>query len=109
MQTAQLVTDVLTGKRALGSVANNDRIVAVIRQEIPAINSGSQGSIVDALVHSTLAGSNTEARRLLQGNAVVINGQKITRDNFEASDFIEGQVLMRKGKNFKDSALIELI
>lgn len=102
---AKQVTETLTGRT---SVAEADDVLEAIRQEIPSIRSKATGSIVEALVASGLAASNTEARRLLNGNAVAVNGQKTDRENFEAGDFQNGRLLLRRGKAFKDSALVEL-
>jgi tyrosyl-tRNA synthetase len=66
------------------------------------------GSVIEGLVNSGLASSNTDARRLVNGNAVSINGQKVQRENFEESDFHNGRLLLRKGKAYKDSVLVEL-
>ena len=52
--------------------------------------------------------SNTEARRFLKENAISVNGQKVQRETFEASDFHNGRLMLRRGKAFKDSALVEL-
>jgi tyrosyl-tRNA synthetase len=46
--------------------------------------------------------------RLRLENAVSINGEKVQRENFEADDFHDGRLLLRRGKAFKDSALVEL-
>jgi hypothetical protein len=36
-----------------------------------------------------------------------VNNQKVTKETLEASDFQNGRLLIRKGKAFKDSALVE--
>jgi tyrosyl-tRNA synthetase len=82
--------------------------VATLREEMPTTKSTATGSIVDALSDSGLTTSKTEAQRLLNDNAISINGQKVSRDNFEAADFQNGRLLLRRGKAFKDSALVEL-
>jgi len=79
-----------------------------LRQEIPNVKSAQDGSIVEALVSSGLASSNTEARRFLSENAIAVNGQKVQRENFEAGDFHNGRLMLRRGKAYKDSALVEL-
>lgn len=79
-----------------------------LREEIPALTAGAAGSVIETLVASGLATSNTEARRFLKDNAITINGQKVQRDNFEAEDFHNGRLMLRRGKAFKDSALVEL-
>ncbi len=106
-QVAQKVTELLVNP--VGNLANpNLEALTVVKKEIPTIRSSSRGSIVEALASSGLASSNTEARRLLNGNAISINGKKVTRENFQAADFQNGRLLLRRGKAFKDSALVEL-
>ena len=79
-----------------------------LRQEIPTVTANAEGSIAEALVTTKLAASNTEARRFLSENAISVNGQKVQRENFEAGDFHNGRLMLRRGKAFKDSALVEL-
>jgi tyrosyl-tRNA synthetase len=79
-----------------------------MRREVPQAKVKAGVSITDLLVRTGLASSKTEARRLLEGNAVSINNLKISKDKLEKTDFQEGRLLLRKGKAFKDSALIEL-
>lgn len=105
-EIAQTVTEILTGHANLQETS--DDVLSVLRQEIAAVQTSESGSIVDALVAAELAASKTEARRLIQGNAIAVNGQKIAREQFEPTDFQNGRLLLRKGKKFKDSALVEL-
>ena len=106
MQRAEAVTEFLTGKRPIGKAG--DSSLGALRKEVPAAKTTGLGSIVEALVKTGLAGSNTEARRFINDNAISINGQKVSRENFEAGDFQNGRLLLRRGKAFKDSALVEL-
>jgi tyrosyl-tRNA synthetase len=105
MMMAENVTDYLTGKAPIGEA---ESALTEIRKEIPSVRAAGSGSIIDALVQSSLASSNTEARRFLSENAISINGQKVSRENFEPSDFQNGRALLRRGKAFKDSALVEI-
>jgi tyrosyl-tRNA synthetase len=88
-------------------VEANDSDLNILRSEIASIRSTKDGSIVEALVASGLATSNGSARRLINENAISINGQKIQRENFSHEDFQNGRLLLRRGKAFKDSALVE--
>lgn len=106
MQLAEIVTDYLVGKAPVADAS--EEALAVIRREIPAVSSPADGAIADVLVSSGLANSLSDARRLLADNGVSVNGAKHGRDHFEASDFTNGRLLIRKGKKFKDSALVEL-
>lgn len=105
METAKLVTDTLVGKVPIGEAGG---VLSHLRSEVASVRSTEKGSIIEALVNSGLAASNTEARRLISDNAVSINGQKASRENFQPADFQNGRLLLRRGKAFKDSALIEL-
>lgn len=105
MNVAETVTDYMTGKQPIGEA---DKVLEAIRKEIANAKITDTGSIVDTLLATGLASSNTEARRLLAENAISVNGQKIARDHFEPSDFQNGRLLLRRGKAFKDSALVEL-
>jgi tyrosyl-tRNA synthetase len=102
---AQDVTAYLTG----ASVGQAEpEVLQALRQEIPSVTTVQNGSVIEVLVSSGLAASNSEARRLLQGNAISVNGQKISRESFEFNDFQNGRLLLRRGKAYKDSALVEL-
>lgn len=105
MEAAQKVTAILVGKT---SIAEADALIDELRQETPVISAKAEGSITQALVESGLASSNTEARRLIKGNAIAINGQKTQKEHFAADDFMNGRILLRRGKAYKDSAIVEL-
>lgn len=62
--------------------------------------------IIEALVRTGLAVSNSEARRLLESRAVYINNNQINRTEFLPEDAINGKALLRRGKALKDAALI---
>jgi tyrosyl-tRNA synthetase len=103
---AQDVTAILTEKLVLAD-ASEDAIMA-LRREIPTVSSLND-SLTEVLISSGLANSNAEARRLIGGNAISINGKKLSRDILTDEDFVNGRLLLRRGKAFKDSALIEHI
>ena len=104
---AEGVTRYLTSQVSIADVTEAE--LAEIKRGLPAISSSSGGSIIESLVKSSLASSNSDARRLLAAGAVYINGKPTERENFESNDFQNGRLLLRRGKAFKDSALIELI
>lgn len=103
---AEKITEVLTGKRQVSEM--DETALSAMRAEIPSVKAQPGDEIAEILAQSGLANSKTEARRLVQGNAVAINGQKIQEEHLKESDFISGRLLLRKGKAFKDSALVEL-
>ncbi|MCA9334493.1 tyrosine--tRNA ligase, partial [Candidatus Saccharibacteria bacterium] len=105
MHAAEKVTSILVGKQ---SIADAAPLMDELRQEIPVVQGSKAGSIIAVLVATGLATSNTEARRLIKGDAIAINGAKVQREDFEAGDFLGGRALLRRGKAFKDSAIVEL-
>jgi tyrosyl-tRNA synthetase len=108
MKRAKTVTEILTGKTPLVSLGQDDHAIADLRAEIPCALATETSEIGQALVDSGLATSKTNARQLLMSNAISVNGQKVSREQFEPGDFQNGRLMIRRGKAFKDSALIEL-
>ncbi len=102
---AKRVTECLTGSLAIGDAAD---VLDILREEVPTTTAAVHDPIVGALVATGLATSNTEARRLLREHAVSINSKKAQGEHFQADDFQNGRLLLRRGKAFKDSALVEL-
>ena len=84
-----------------------DDELATLRQEMPATKAAPGDSVAHILQTVGLASSLTEARRLVAENAVSINGQKSQKENLGDDDFQNGRLLIRRGKAFKDSALVE--
>ncbi|MGB4800532.1 MAG: tyrosine--tRNA ligase [Candidatus Saccharimonadales bacterium] len=104
--TAQKVTACLVGDAFVGDA--DEAVVAALRAEIPTVRTTLDGSLVNALVEAGLAKSNGEARRLLQSNAISINGAKTTDEKLHPGLFTHGRLLLRRGKAYRDSALVEL-
>jgi tyrosyl-tRNA synthetase len=84
------VTDVLFGAAEFSDL--NDDDLDALAAEIPTVSAGK--TAVEILVESGVAASNGEARRLILGNAVTVNGQKIT-DDIQITELS----LVKKGKN----------
>ncbi len=103
----QQIAASLSGEVPVGQL--NDEAVASLRAEMPTVKADAQATVTATLVTAGLASSLSEARRLLAENGISINGQKVDRDNFEAVDFQNGRLLLRRGKAYKDSALIEQV
>lgn len=106
MQAAEAVTQCLTGKKPVSEA--DERTLEVMRRELPHITAKPGDDITDLLAATGLVASKSEARRLLQGNAIAVNGVKIQKSELDDADFQNGRLLIRKGKAFKDSALVEL-
>ncbi|HJQ08459.1 MAG TPA: tyrosine--tRNA ligase [Candidatus Saccharimonadales bacterium] len=102
---AQAVTEVLTGKEGVAGL--DETALSAIRKEIPSTQAGPGMEVAEVMVQAGLAASKTEARRFITDNAVSINGQKTQKEQLEEDDFQNGRLLIRRGKAFKDSALVE--
>ncbi|MBC7764128.1 tyrosine--tRNA ligase [Microbacteriaceae bacterium] len=89
-ESVERVTAVLFGNSDVSSL--NDADIADLSKEIPSVQKGK--TIVESLVDAKLVASNGEARRLILGGAVSINGQKISDDQV-----ISEVSLVKKGKN----------
>lgn len=88
-ESVQRVTNVLFGVAEFGDLTEQD--LETLSHEIPATDASS---VIEALVAGGLAASNGEARRLIAGGAVSVNGQKIAEDQS-----LTAPSLIKKGKN----------
>jgi len=104
---AKELTDILISKDNIHKL-DDENILSSLRQELPCVQTEIGHELADILVEANLATSKTEARTLIKSNAVSINGEKIDKYTLEPADFINGRAILRRGKAFKDSALIEL-
>lgn len=89
-ESARRVTGVLFGGVEFKSLSPDD--VELLATEIPTAGIGD--SVVDLLTDSGLTSSKGEARRLILGGAVSVNGEKILDDTA-----VNEQSLIKKGKN----------
>jgi tyrosyl-tRNA synthetase len=103
---ARTIAHVLTGQTPVGDV--DESVLDVMREEIGHMVTAADSSVIEALVNTGLATSNTEARRLLAAGAIYINGEKTTNEQLAQEKFHNGRLMLRRGKAFKDSALVEL-
>lgn len=103
---AKEMTDILTGRTQLEMA--NERALEALRNEVPSIKVNKRADLVDILSQSNLATSKTEARRLISNNAISVNGQKKITIELGPEDYLYGKLLLRRGKAFKDTVLVEL-
>ncbi len=89
-ESVERVTSVLFGEGRFENLSEND--LDALAGEIPTINTGKM--LVESLVEAGITASNGEARRLLSGGAISIDGQKITEDVL-----LQKTTLVKKGKN----------
>jgi tyrosyl-tRNA synthetase len=89
-ESAVKITEALFGGGGVEGLSENDwRLLA---EFMPTVASGT--GLVDALVETELASSKGEARKLLSGNAVSVNGAKVSEDVA-----LEAPAIIKKGKN----------
>lgn len=105
-EVAREITNVLAGKVLVGDASR--QVIAQMRREVAHAQATPGEPLADVVVRTGLAASKTEARRLVTDNAITINYQKAAKDTLNETDFSAGRLLLRKGKSFKDSALVEL-
>ena len=103
---AEAVTGYLTGERDLAQATDEE--LQAIRSEIPSVKINSDHSLINALVSTKLAKSNSEAKSLIDNGAIYVRNNTFKELNLKAEDFINGRLLIRRGKAFADSALLEL-
>lgn len=88
--SAKAVTSVLFGGADFSELKDKD--IDLLAKEIP--EASKDASVVDVLVGAGFAASKGEARRLILGGAISVNGDKILDDHY-----IEKASLVKKGKN----------
>lgn len=89
-QEVEKATEILFGRGDFEKIS--PEVVEILAQEIP-VASGTQ-SVISSLTSTNIAKSAGEARRLIAGNAISVNGKKITEDAE-----ISQTSLIKKGKN----------
>jgi tyrosyl-tRNA synthetase len=102
----QRIAEAVAGEIEIKQLEQSE--LAIMREEMPYQKIQPGASVIDVLKETNLAASNSEARRLLESKAVYANGQPFTKPHFESSDFKNDRLMLRRGKAYKDSALIEL-
>lgn len=89
------VSEVLFGSKDFSELSADD--IGELDSELP--HSGAE-DLIEALVNSGLANSNSEARRFVESGAVSINGEKVDLDTELASlSSNSGYLLLKRGKN----------
>lgn len=90
MKSIEKVTAVLFGGESVQALSEEE--LAMLAAEIPTVERGV--TIIEALVATETAKSNGDARRLIEGGAISVNGEKVTADTA-----LQQTTLIKKGKN----------
>lgn len=85
-------TEVLFGNNDLSNLSDDE--VILLSQEIPSANLSSESLLSEILTDAQITKSKGEAKRLIAGNAISINGEKVTKDTT-----VPKKSLIKKGKN----------
>ena len=88
--SVERVTKVLFGGMDFHNLSADD--IEVLAGEIPSAHVGT--SLIEILVGTEVASSNGDARRLIEGGAISVNGEKVSEDVV-----IGESSLVKKGKN----------
>lgn len=99
------VTDVLTGKTSIRELSDVE--FKLISKEIPTISLSKDKELIELVCESGLASSKTEARRLVEGGAIYVDGKVHQGGILDLSKLGYNRVIIRRGKAFKDSAIVE--
>lgn len=87
---AEKITAIVFGDGKLDGLSED--LIDLFAQSFPTASIGT--NLIDILTETGLASSKSEARKLIAGNAISVNGQKITADQP-----ISELSLIKKGKN----------
>ena len=110
-ENAAQASSVLFGKESLGTLGPGARSALLKEvQSLPVLRKDLVRGlpVLDVLALSALAGSKSEARRLIEGKGVSLNGQIVmdVAHHLSESDFSNGLALLKKGR--RDTAVLVL-
>ncbi len=104
---AESVTKYLTWELPI-SEADKDTM-AEIRRQIPSVEVQPGTPVIEVVVKAGLASSNSDARRLVDSGGIYTSQGSLAGAHLENANFKNNRLMLRRGKAFKDSALVELI
>jgi tyrosyl-tRNA synthetase len=93
---------------AYGGSELNAESISLLKAQLPVGRATSgQTTLVEALVATGLAVSNSDARRVIADGGAYINGRRVDQPDatFSSSDIIHGHALLQRGKT---KAIIEI-
>jgi tyrosyl-tRNA synthetase len=97
---AEKFTEVLFGNAPYDGLASAER--EALFAAVPSATVAEGASIMDALTGGGFIESKSEARRLMEGKGIRLNGESVMSDRpLAASDFNHGLAVLQKGKSEK--------
>ena len=95
-QAAITLTEILFGGKKLGMLSETEiESISLLLPTLRLTDERPEIGIIDALVETELVSSKSEARKMLAGNAISVNGEKVTDENF----VIKSVSILKRGKN----------
>ncbi|MBP5512208.1 tyrosine--tRNA ligase [Candidatus Saccharibacteria bacterium] len=95
-KAAITLTEILFGGKKLGQLSENEiESIAILLPTLKLSEERPTISLVDALLETELVSSKTEARKMIAGNAISVNGEKITDEAFVVTSLS----ILKRGKN----------
>ena len=95
-EAAITLTEILFGGKKLGVLTETEiEGIALLLPTLKLDEDRTQINIVDALVETELVASKTEARNMIKSNAISVNGEKVTDENY----MIMSLSILKRGKN----------
>ena len=97
-ERSEAVSQVLYGERSLNSLSVQER--QLVLTDAPSARVSLGIPVAEALVLANLSSSKSDARRLIEGNGVSINDERITDPAavLESSHFDGPAALLRRGR-----------
>lgn len=93
---AMLLTELLFGDRRLETLSESEvESVSLLLPTIKLAEKSGSILLLDALTETELCSSRSEAKQLISGNAISVNGQKVTDPSYE----INTLSVLKRGKN----------
>lgn len=99
LESVERITAILFGDGKTSDMQSHD--VEQMKAELPTLRLGTRDTVAMALVGTSLAGSNGEARRLIEQGGVRVNGEKLEADRqlSQGDTVVAGSMLLKRGKN----------
>lgn len=93
---AELLSELLFGDRNFNTLSESDiESIALLLPTIKLADYHGELPLIEALVLTDLCSSRSEAKKLINSNAISVNKQKITDQNFK----INTMAILKRGKN----------
>jgi tyrosyl-tRNA synthetase len=95
-EAAITLTEILFGGKKIGQLSETEiENISLLLPTLRLTNEHSSVNLIDALVETELVSSKSEARKMISGNAISVNGEKINDEKFE----IASVSILKRGKN----------